>query len=48
MTDTMRKLYIHGEAKKDFKDWTKPALEFALRNYNLNENIKNQIKSLLS
>ena len=43
MTNTMRGYYIQEEAKNDFKDWCKGALEFALRNYDLDSNIKEKM-----
>ncbi len=45
MTNSMRGYYIQGEAKKGFKDWTKSALEFALRNYDLSSEIKEKINA---
>jgi hypothetical protein len=47
MTNTMRGFYIQEEAKKDFKYWEKGALEFVLRNYNIEADIKEKIKTKL-
>ena len=41
---SMKGFYIQSEAKKGFKDWTKSALEFTLRNYKLPAKIEGQIK----
>ena len=45
MTKTMRDFYIESESEKDFRDWEKGALEFALKNYDLSSKIESQIKS---
>ncbi len=47
MTDTVRAFYIQEEAKKGFKDWTNEGLEFALKNYKLAAEIKEQIEKCL-
>ena len=41
---SMTGIYIQNEAKRGFKDWTKSALEFTLRNYKLPAKIEEQIQ----